>query len=388
MDTFTEPMQSMLGKLNQFLHSDSMSRVLGAILVILLALLFKRIFARITVFFLRKLTSKTSNVIDDHLVKALGGPVEFVFVLIGLYAASNILAFPPSVDLIVGRILRSLTLFTLFWFAYRAAEVFSVFFKRYTESTESKFDDMLVNFVSNALRVVIIILGAITIAQVWFDEIAGILTGLGLGGLAFALAAQDTAKNLFGSITIMLDRPFAIGDWIQTPHVEGTVEEIGFRSTRVRTFAQALVTIPNSVMSNDPITNWSKMGKRRITYRLGISYDTEPEQLQKCVEGIRQMLKNHPEIHPETIFVYFEKFGENALELFFYFFTKTTNWQKYLEVQQDVNFKVMQILNDYGVSVAFPSRTVYLQGIDSGAPETVHTETIPEPEKTPKGNVQ
>jgi MscS family membrane protein len=364
MDVFIDFLQNSLG---QVLYSERMSRILGAILVVLLALLLKRLFAKIVVLLLKKVTSKTSSRIDDHLVKVLGEPVEFVFVLIGLYSASKILALPPNIDLIVGRILRSLTLFTLFWFAYRAAEVFSVFFKRYTENTESKFDDMLVNFISNALKVVIIALGAITIAQVWFDEIAGILTGLGLGGLAFALAAQDTAKNLFGSITIMLDRPFAIGDWIETPNVEGTIEEIGFRSTRVRTFAQALVTIPNSVMSNDPITNWSRMGKRRISYRLGVNYDATPEQLQKCVERLRQMLENHPEIHPETIFVYFERFGDNALEIFFYFFTKTTNWQKFLEVQQDVNLKVMQILDESGLTVALPSRNVYVQGIDSGA---------------------
>jgi len=364
MNVFNDLTQNMFDQFSQFIYSDSMARILGATLVILLALLLKRVFARIIVILLKKITAKTSNIIDDQLVKVLGGPVEFVFVLIGLYAATQILAFSPSVDLIAGRILRSLTLFTLFWFAYRAAEVFSAFFKKYTESTESKFDDMLVNFVSNASRAVIIILGAITIAQVWFDEIAGILTGLGLGGLAFALAAQDTAKNLFGSITIMLDRPFAIGDWIQTPHVEGTVEEIGFRSTRVRTFAQALVTIPNSVMSNDPITNWSRMGKRRITYRLGVAYNATPEQLQQCVERLRQMLESHPEIHPETIFVYFEKFGDSALEIFFYFFTKTTNWQKYLEVQQDVNLQVMQIVKETGLTIAFPSTSVYLENIN------------------------
>ncbi|MGI6226826.1 MAG: mechanosensitive ion channel family protein, partial [Peptococcales bacterium] len=145
------------------------------------------------------------------------------------------------------------------------------------------------------------------------------------------------------------------------PQVEGTVEEMGFRSTKVRTFAQALVTVPNSVISKNPITNWSKMGKRRINYRLGLTYNTTSDQLRECVKRLREMLKSHPEVHPETIFVYFERFGDNSLEIFLYFFTKTTNWQKFLEAQEDINLQIMDILKELDLSVALPTRSIHIE---------------------------
>ncbi len=253
----------------------------------------------------------------------------------------------------------------MFWAAYRITNFFDLIYEVLSEKTEKKLDDMLLSFLKNGIKITIVIIGSITIIQVWFKEIGGILTGLGLGGLAFALAAQETASNLFGSITIMSDRPFEIGDWIQTPSVEGTVEEIGFRSTRIRTFQQAVVTIPNSVISKEAITNWSRMGKRRISYRIGVTYNTTSKQIQACVEKIRKMLNSHPEIHPETIFVYFEKFGEKSLDIFLYFFTKTTKWQEYLEVQEDVNLKILEIIRELDISIALPSRSIYVEKIDN-----------------------
>ena len=203
--------------------------------------------------------------------------------------------------------------------------------------------------------------GTITILSDWGYNIGALLTGLGLGGLAFALAAKDTLANLFGSIMIMIDRPFRMGDWILTPTVEGTVEDIGFRSTKIRTFAQALVSVPNSIVSNEPITNWTRMGKRRITFRLGVKYDTTPEQMRKLVKEIKEMLHLYDEIHPQTIYVYFENFGDSALEIFLYFFTKTTNWMKYLEIKEEVNLRIMKILDEVGVEVAFPSTSLYVE---------------------------
>jgi MscS family membrane protein len=347
--------------LSEFIFSESMWRIAGAIGIIILALLFRKIFVKFIISLFKKLTLKTKTNLDDCVLEVVEKPARFAFIIIGIYLAGKTLVFSPEVDLFVDRIIRSLILFTLFWASYRGAGTIAKLFKSYTEKTETKFDDMLVSFLSNSLKVLIITLGGITIAQVWFNEIAGILTGLGLGGLAFALAAQETAANLFGSITIMVDRPYAIGDWIQTPNVEGTVEEMGFRSTKIRTFAQAVVTVPNSTMSKDPVTNWSRMGKRRITFKLGITYSTTTEQMKECLKSVREMLEGHPEVHPETIFVYFEKFGENSLDILLYFFTRTTNWQKFLEVQEDINLRIMDILKELELSVALPSRSVYIK---------------------------
>lgn len=160
---------------------------------------------------------------------------------------------------------------------------------------------------------------------------------------------------------IILDKPFSIGDRIGTSSVEGTVEEITYRSTKVRTFAQALVTVPNSTMANEAITNWSKMGRRRITFNLGVTYTTPRFRLETCIARIEKMLREHPQIHQETIFVNFDRFNESSLDIFLYFFTVTTNWGEYLKVREDVNLKIMAILEEEKVSIAFPSRSVYFE---------------------------
>jgi len=182
-----------------------------------------------------------------------------------------------------------------------------------------------------------------------------------LGGLAFALAAQDTAANVFGGIMIILDKPFSVGDWIYTPSVEGTVEEISFRSTKVRTFAHALVTVPNSVIANEALTNWSRMGKRRVTFKLDVKFTTPVESLQQALAKIRTMLQTHPEIHQDVIFVHFDQFTESGLGLFLYFFTRTTKWGEFLQVKEDVNFKILEILREEGVEIALPGRSIYVE---------------------------
>jgi len=233
--------------------------------------------------------------------------------------------------------------------------------ERVVKKTESTLDDIMLPFVNKGIKVVIIILAITVIAREWNYNIETLIAGLGIGGLAFALAAQDTVANLFGGVTIMVDKPFNIGDWIKTPQVEGTVEDIGFRSTRVRTFDQALVTISNSTLINTAVINWSRMGKRRLKFQLGVKYSTTSSELKECVKRIRDMLNSHPEIHKDTVFVYFEGFGSSSLEIFLYFFTTTTNWQKFLEVQEDVKLKIMDILEQLNIEIAFPSTSVYIE---------------------------
>lgn len=339
----------------------SILRITFAIIVILLSLVLRQFFVKFIIKFLKKLTGRSNNKLDDELVCAFEKPSCFLFLILGIWLASIILKLPDGARNFIDAAVRSMIIFSIFWTAYRASNTLSSFLQIVVQKTETRLDDIMLPFIRSGLKVIIVVLAVITILQEWRFDVGGILAGLGLGGLAFALAAKDTASNLFGSITIMLDKPFAIGDWIKTPHVEGTVEALGFRSTRIRTFAQALVTIPNSVMSNDPITNWSRRGKRRISFRLGITYKTSTAKMKECVNRIREMLENHPEVHPQTTFVYFEKFGDSALEIFLYFFTNTTNWQQFLEVQQDVNLKIMNILEEVGVSVAFPSRSIYIE---------------------------
>lgn len=341
--------------------NEHIFRVLGAILIILFALIMRTLFAKIIIKILKRFTDKTKNKIDDHLLDIICPPLTFSFIIMGIMFAVITLDMPENADIFMNRITKSLIAYTILWAVYRASDKISMLLSKVTTKTETKIDDMLLPLLQKSIKVIVISLGVIVIADQWDYNIAGILAGLGLGGLAFALAAKDTASNLFAGITIMLDKPFKIGDWIATSAVEGTVEEMGFRSTKVRTFENALVFVPNSLVSNDAIINWSKRGKRRITYKLGLTYATKSEEINECVSKITAMLKNNSDIHPETIFVYFEGFGDSSLNIFVYFFTKTTVWQEFLEVRHDVNLRIMNIVEELGLSIAFPSQSIYIE---------------------------
>jgi MscS family membrane protein len=201
----------------------------------------------------------------------------------------------------------------------------------------------------------------VLIAQEWNYNVNGFIAGLGLGGLAFALAAKDAIANIFGGIVIIMEKPFSIGDWVQTSGVEGTVEGISFRSTRFRTSDQALVTVPNSTLTNQAITNYSRMGKRQVRFSLAIDYAGPREKIEKCVQELRSMLHDHPDIHPGTILVYLETINVNSLEIMLYFFTNTTNWAEHLAVKEDINFRIMDILSIEKVPLASPGRTLYTE---------------------------
>lgn len=325
--------------------------------VLLLFFFFRKTLVHYLFIQVLKLTQRTATGLDDKIVQALERPLREFLVVLGVYLILRSLPLNPAYTNFVLKVFRSCIVVLVAWALYIIVE------SLVAEDLKTRFgaNNILVPFVCKAARFVILVLAFMIVAVEWGYDVNGLITGLGLGGLAVALAAKDALSNIFGGIVIILDKPFTIGDWISTPSVEGTVEDITFRSTKIRTFAQALVTVPNATLANEPITNWSRMGKRRITFHLGVTYSTPRHKLEKCVKDIRQMLEEHPEVHKETIFVYFERFGESSLDIFLYFFTKTTKWQEYLSVREDINFKIMEILEREGVSIAFPSRSIYLE---------------------------
>lgn len=332
-----------------------------AIAIFLAFWLLRKVFANDIFKLLLRLSQNTKTDLDNHVVLAFQKPLQLFFILLGIYVSLSYLPLSPAQNVLLSKFFRSFLIFFLAMGLYNLAGSYAVLCGEVERLLGINIDKILIPFFSKVLRVVIIALAVIVIAEEWDYPVGGFIAGLGLGGLAFALAAKDTVSNVFAGIVIITDKPFSIGDWIQTPSVEGTVEDINFRSTKIRTFAQAVVTVPNASLANEPITNWTRMGKRRITFKLGVTYSTPREKLQKVVSDIRTMLEQHPEIHQETIFVRFDSFNDSSLDIFLYFFTKTTNWAEYLRVKEDVNFKIMEILEKEGVSVAFPSRSIYLE---------------------------
>lgn len=329
--------------------------------IFLLFLIFRKIFANYIFRFLLKISKKTKTELDTSIVISFEKPFRIFFIVIGLYLAFMYLPLQAEYNLILVRFLRISIIVLIAWGLYNFVGNSSSIYAELVSKLDINLDNILIPFLSKILRFIIVFFAFVLVVSELGYDVNGFIAGLGLGGLAFALAAQDTASNIFGGIVIIFDKPFRIGDWIETPSIEGTVEDITFRSTKIRTFANALVTVPNSTLANQPITNWTRMKKRRITFNLGVTYDTPRDKLKSCVEKIRSMLINHPEIHQETIFVRFDSFNESSLDIFLYFFTNTTNWGEFLKVKEDVNYKIMEILEEEGVSVAFPIRNVYIK---------------------------
>lgn len=312
-----------------------------------------------------KLVQKTTNQHDDEIFAALEKPVDYIFIVIGAVFAKSVLVLSDDVSIFIDHVLRSAFIITVFWGLVRVLNHLAVHVHKITNRFGDKISADVANFIVKSIRFFIVILGAIAVFQEWGYNVSGFLASLGLVGMALALAAKDTAANLFGSLVIFTDKPFKVGDWIKTPEVEGTIETIGIRSTKVRTFAQALVTVPNATLANSAILNWSKMGKRRIKMNVGLTYQTKGETVKKIVDEIKDMLENHPEIHQDTIHIYFTAFNSSSLDIFCYFFTKTTNWGEFMAVQEDTNLKIMEIVERNGSSFAYPTQTLYLNNEDN-----------------------
>ncbi len=353
--------KSISDLLNYSAYNVNLGRIAAAVVAVVLILGVRGLLTKAVFTVARRFTARTATSFDDNVLDILFPPVRFLFIPLAVWAAAAILAVPEDAATVFDHLIRSLIIIAVVWAAYRAATGITDYLEPLVARTETRIDDHLLPIVRKAIRFLVVVLGVVTLIQEWGYDVGAILAGLGLGGLAFALAARDTVSNLFGCVMILTDRPFNIGDWIKTPSVEGTVEEIGFRSTKVRTFAQALVTVPNATLANESIVNWSRMGKRRITFTLGVTYGTSRRQMEACLKNIDTMLREHPAVHEQTIFVQFDGFGDSSLNIFIYFFTKTTVWGEYLAVRTEINLKILKILEDLGVSCAFPSRSLYVE---------------------------
>lgn len=342
-----------------FIFHPVLKSIVVAVMIFLVFLLLRKFFTRYLFNWLLKMTAWTQNDFDDKILRAFEKPLRVFFIGIGIFLALRYLPLSVVADILILKLFRTMIIILIGWGLYDLSDTQSVF----SEELQKKFniDAILFPFFAKVFRFIIIAFILLIIAGEWDYDVNGLIAGLGLGGLAFALAAKDAASNIFGGIIIIMEKPFSIGDWIVTPSVEGIVEDISFRSTRIRAFAQSIITVPNSTLANEAITNYSRMGKRRITFHLGVTYDTPRHKLEKVVKEIKQMLIDHPDIHKETIFVNFETFNDSSLDIFLYFFTNTTNWGEFLDVKQDVNLKIMSILEKEEVSVAFPSRSIYIE---------------------------
>lgn len=357
----------ILNNLDSFLSysvfSVPLKEILLSFAILFLFLVFKNIILKIIVSSAKKAAKKTKTTIDESIVDLLEPPLRFLITSTGVFLALNVFTFEKEISFLIINLYKSALILSFFWLLYRAEVVFQGYFERYAHHKQIEIAVDFLPLFRKFIKAAIVVLAATIIIQEWGYNIGAIITGLGIGGLAVALAAKDTLANFFGSLMIIMDRPFAIGDWVKSAETEGIVEEIGFRTTRVRTFEKALVSIPNSKIATDNVINNSRRDRRRIMCSVGATYSTPVDTLIKSVDKIRNMLFDHDKIHNDMIMVYFNEFAASSLNIFIYCFTTTSDWDEYLSIRQDVHFKIMHIFEELDISFAFPSMSVYHENL-------------------------
>jgi MscS family membrane protein len=337
------------------------ANLIAAILLFLFILLLRKLFTKIVLVFLQQMAKNTDTYYDDRVISALKSPIRFAFIIIALHLFF-LLIFKES-ELIVN-ILDTLVVYTVFWAILAITEALREAIYKLTSKFNPDLSKEMGNFILTILKILIGGIGLAAILTVWGINVTALIASLGLGGLAFALAAKDTASNLFGSFALLADKSIRIGEWVKVGGVEGVVEDVGMRTTKIRSFEKTLITVPNQLVANQPIENFSRRGIRRIKMHIGLTYGTTSEQIIQIKNDIESMLKVHEGIsHKDSLMVYFDSFGDSSLNIFIYTFTATANWAKYLEIREDIHIRIMQIVEENGSSFAFPSQSIYVESL-------------------------
>jgi MscS family membrane protein len=256
-----------------------------------------------------------------------------------------------------------LAAFSVVWLGYRLVDVFADVLGRRAADTESRLDDQLVPLVRKSLKVGITIIGFIFILQNLNIDVGSLLAGLGIGGLAFALAAKDTVANLFGSVMIFIDRPFQVGDWIRMGDVEGTVEEVGFRTSRVRTFYNSVLTVPNARVTDSAVDNLGVRTFRRYKTVLSLTYSTPPAKIDAFCQGVRNLIDTIPGMRRDFYLVEFSEFGDSGLQILVYSFLYTKDWADELRARHNFNLAILRLAEDLGVEFAFPTQSIHVEAV-------------------------
>ena len=286
-------------------------------------------------------------------------------------------SFDAAVVKIAQAVGRSLLIASVFYGLAKLLDVVSLRPAAVQHVTGLTIPERLLPFLNTLVKVLILALGAIFILQELSFDVAALIASLGVVGLGISLASQDTVSNMFGFAAIVSDNPFKVGDYIKTPAVTGVVESVGVRSTRVRQLDQALVTVPNNLLTNAVVLNWARLEKRRLDVTLNFTYSTSADQMRAVVAGIRELLENTEGIDPETVIVHFIDFSASSLDVRVICQVLLTDWREFTALKEALFLDIMGIVEGLGIDFAFPSQSVYVESMPAGG-----TPALQPPEET------
>jgi MscS family membrane protein len=330
--------------------------ILGVLLAYFLSQLILRLF--------QKVALHTESLWDDAIVDAAKLPIPIIILILGIVTTVKIVSKHYDYEILeyIAPVRTIGIVVCVSWFFIRLVRSFSLNLIDINKKQGTEVDFTTIDALSKLAKLVITIISMLVIFESVGFSISGILAAGGIGGLAIAFAAKDLLANFFGGLTIYLDRPFSIGDWIRSPdsEIEGTVEYISWRHTRVRAFNKNPIYVPNALFTTIVVENPSRMTNRRIKETVGIRYD-DIKIMDAIVADVKDMLRNHSEIDTsQTLIVNFNAFGPSSLDFIIYTFTKTTDWTHYHEVKQDILLKTAEIISSHHAEIAFPTRTLHI----------------------------
>lgn len=342
--------------------------VIQVFVVIFAALIFDLIQKRMVNKLLVK-TEKTKNPWDDAFVTSLKKPLSLFIWVLGISFGADIIRVHSDATIFDAvSVVRDVgVIFSIIWFMLRFVHAAEQNIICYRKDDKDVIDATTVIAIAKLLRLSVIITGGLVILQALGISITGLLAFGGIGGIAIGFAAKDLLSNFFGGLMIYMDRPFSVGDWIRSSdkEIEGTVEYIGWRLTRIRTFDKRPLYVPNSVFASIAVENASRMTNRRIKETIGIRYE-DANKMDAIISDVKEMLENHEEIDLSmTLIVNFDTFSASSLDFFIYTFTKTTEWVRFHEIKQDVLLRVLKIIESHGAECAFPTTTLHVASIEN-----------------------
>ena len=367
-------MQDIFQNFSQFLEikflDNSVSVWLMFLAIILLSFIIRKFISSHLINLIFKTFTKKSDT-NPEFNKQLNKPVNNIILLIFLYIAFSQLHYPNNWNLVPANefgikmiiqkgyaLLMAIAIIKLF---LKTEDWFGEILKKRAEKTESKLDDQLIPFAIDSAKIITIIIGVfIIIGNVFNINVTALAAGLGVGGIAIAMASKESLENLFGSFTIFLDRPFTVGDVVTAGSITGTVEKVGFRSTRLRTFDKSLVTVPNKKMVDAELDNLGLRPVRRTKFNIGLTYNTSPSQIQNIVKDIQAMIDSHTMTNEDGR-VRFMEFGGSSLDIMVLFYVNSPAWDDFINTKEDINYKIMSIVKTHKSEFAFPSRSIYIE---------------------------
>ena len=339
-------------------------------------------------FLLAKFVSKQMNKLCLTIFEKLKGKnnslpvVSFAFsiqlIILGIISLFFLKIISPLAYLqeVATYILKALILIGIINFGLKCALMISFLLERKAQKTKGKFDDLLAQVIGKTLKIIVYTVGFIIGADLFGLPLNSIVTGLGIGGIAVAMAAKDTIANIFGFVTIVTDRPFNIGDWVKVQRSEGTVEKLGFRSTQIRTFYNSVISIPNSTFLNSSVDNMGLRKYRRFSTNLSLTYSSEADDIESFCEGVRELIRQHPQTRKDYFFVTLNNLSDSSLDILLYCFFEVESWDEELAARHRLLVDILRLAKQLSVNFAFPTQTLFMSKETDSSNELVSKQDI------------